>query len=484
MGGLTSGVLLAQNGYDVTVLEQHYRPGGFLHRFYRDGVPYDTGFHYCGSVQDGQILNACLKHLGVYKDLTFHPLDPDGFDRVLFPQGFEFRVPVGQENYRERLKEYFPSDAKGIDLLMETFQDACDHYGLYSFTANPDVERVLRYEGLALEDFLREHIQDPRCRAVISGQSLLYGVPPAEAPFGLHALVLDHFLQGAYSIEGGGDRLAMALVRRIRALGGKVRVKTEVEAIELQDRTVRGARTVNGEFFPADLVISNVHPQLTLKLLPREVFRRAARRRIRSNQVGKSHLGIYLQLDTPVTAFGNANVYRHLSWDVNCAFRSVTPDGADFYFATAPGNRNPRGKDVVLMILSLPYEKVARWAGQPSPDRNPEYLAYKQELLDVSIEALTADYPELRGHIVRAEASTALSTADYTRSPQGAMYGHYHSVAQMGRYRPAQATKVKNLLLVGQGVFMPGVLGTCLSAYYACGYLLGLDRLLAELKAA
>jgi hypothetical protein len=54
----------------------------------------------------------------------------------------------------------------------------------------------------------------------------------------------------------------------------------------------------------------------------------------------------------------------------------------------------------------------------------------------------------------------------------------------MGRYRPAQATKVKNLLLVGQGVFMPGVLGTCLSAYYACGYLLGLEHLLKELKAA
>jgi len=483
MGGLTSAVLLADNGYDVTVVEQHYRPGGFLHRFFREGVPYDTGFHYCGSIQEGQILSACLKHLGVWDDLTFRPLDPDGFDRVIFPHGFEFRVPSGRDRYADRLKAAFPADAAGIDRLVEAMADACHHYGLYSFEANPDIERLLHYESTSLDEFLKAHIQDPRCRAVISGQSLLYGVPPREAPFGVHALVLDHFLQGAYSIDGGGDRLAMSLVRRIRRLGGTVRLKTAAAAIEVEDRAVRGVRTEEGEVLEADLVISNVHPQLTLGLLPREVFRRAARRRIHGNRVGKAHLGVYLQLDGPADAIGNANVYRHLSWDVNKAFRSVTADGAEFYFATAPGNRHAMAKDVVLMLLSLPYDRVAKWATDPDGERHPDYVRFKQGLLEASIDLLCADFPDIRGQILRSEASTALSTLRYTRSPQGAMYGHYHCVSQMGRYRPAQATKVRNLLLVGQGVFMPGVLGTCLSAYYACGYLLGLDKLLAELKA-
>ncbi len=483
MGGLTSAVLLASNGCQVTVLEQHYRPGGLLHRFFREGVPYDTGFHYCGSVQDGQIMNACLKHLGVWDELTFRPLDPDGFDRIILPE-LEFRVPVGRERYRERLKEHFPEDSKGIDAFVDAVADACAHYGLYSFTTTPHVEKVLHYESMTLDAFLDRHIRNPQCRAVIAGQSLLYGVPPADAPLGLHALVLDHFLQGAYSIDGGGDRLAMALVRRIRGLGGKVLLKTAAKAIEVEDRQVRGVHTEEGEFLPADLVVSNVHPQLTLKLLPPEVFRRAARRRIEGYKVGHAHLGVYLQLDRPVHEIGNTNIYRHQSWDVNNAYEPVSPENPEFYFATAPGNRHPGGKNIVLMILSHQWEQVAQWARLQDGERHPDYLAFKEQVRDSAVRALTEDHPSLKPHIIRAEASTPLTTQHYTRSPKGAMYGHYHSVDQMGRYRPAQATKVKNLLLVGQGVFMPGVLGTCLSAYYACGYLLGLDRLLEELKAS
>lgn len=481
MGGLTSAVLLASHGYDVTVLEQHYRPGGYLHRFFREGVPYDTGFHYCGSVEDGQIMNACLKHLGVWDELTFRQLDPHGFDRILFPD-YEFRVPQGRENYRARLKEHFPDEAVGIDAFIEAIADACAHYGLYSFTTDPNVDKVLHYEGMTLKSFLDVHINDPRCRAVLAGQSLLYGVPPEDAPFGIHALVLDHFLQGAYSIDGGGDKLAMSMVRRIRALGGRVLLKTRATAIEVEDRAVRGVQTADGVLHPADLVVSNLHPQLNLKLLPQGVFRRGSRRRIEENRVGSAHMGVYLQLDRPAHEIGNANVYRHLSWDVSAAYKGITPESTDFYFATAPGNRHPKGKHVVLMIQSLPWEQIAHWADTPHGERDPEYLAYKQGLLNRAVETLIGDFPTLKGHIVRAEASTALSTEHFTSSPRGAMYGHYHSVAQMGRYRPAQATKVRNLLLVGQGVFMPGVLGTCLSAYYACGYLLGLDNLLEELK--
>ncbi len=483
MGGMTSAVLLAMNGAEVTVLEQHYRPGGFLHRFFRDGVPYDTGFHYCGSVQDGQIMNACLKHLGVWDDLTFRPLDPDGFDRVVFPD-LAFRVPVGRDRYQARLTEVFPTEAAGIAAFIDAMADACDHYGLYSFTSEPQVDKVLHYEGITLDRFLRDHIQDPRCRAVIEGQSLLYGVPPAEAPLGLHALVVDHFLQGAYSIDGGGDKLAMSLVRRLRRLGGTLRLKTRATAIRVEDRQVRGVETAAGELLEADLVVSNLHPQLTLELLPSEVFRKAARKRIQGNTVGPGHMGVYLQLDRPAEEIGNANLYRHLTWDVNNAFTPVTTEHAPFYFATAPGNRHPKGKDVVLMILSLTFEKVEAWADSPLGERDPAYKASKQRWLEAAVGALTDDFPDMRSAIVRAEASTPLTTLHYTRSPRGAMYGHYHSVEQMGRYRPQQATKVRNLLLVGQGVFMPGVLGTCLSAYYACGYLLGLDRLLEELKAA
>ena len=104
MGGLTAAILLQSHGYDVTVVEQHYRPGGFLHRFFHDGAAYDTGFHYCGGIDAGQPLGQCLRHLGVFGALEFSALDPDGFDRLVFPDG-EFRVPIGLDAFRDRLVE-------------------------------------------------------------------------------------------------------------------------------------------------------------------------------------------------------------------------------------------------------------------------------------------------------------------------------------------------------------------------------------------
>ena len=46
LGGLSSGVILAKNGYDVTVLEQGIQVGGCLQCFTRCGAKFETGMHF------------------------------------------------------------------------------------------------------------------------------------------------------------------------------------------------------------------------------------------------------------------------------------------------------------------------------------------------------------------------------------------------------------------------------------------------------
>ena len=189
---------------------------------------------------------------------------------------------------------------------------------------------------------------------------------------------------------------------------------------------------------------------------------------------------MYLELDRPANRIGNANVYRQMHWDPAAAFRPTRPGEVHLYWAGAPGEhgRGPeRGRPhTVLMVLPLDWSSVAGWADTDPDDRPAAYHEYKSALLETAVDALLADFPDLRGHVVRAEASTPLSTARYVRSPEGAMYGHYHSVAQMGRYRPSQGLRVRNLALVGQGVGFPGILGSTLSAYHVASYILGREQ--------
>src|SRR3982074_1785819 len=94
MGGLSAGLVLAKKGFKVCVLEQHYRPGGCLHQFFRNKIPFETGFRYVGGVGPDGTLGRYLRYLGVHDRLSFQPLDPDGFDLLRVPE-FSFFVPTG-----------------------------------------------------------------------------------------------------------------------------------------------------------------------------------------------------------------------------------------------------------------------------------------------------------------------------------------------------------------------------------------------------
>lgn len=486
-GGLTSALLLASHGWEVDVYEQHYRPGGFLHRFFRQGAAYDTGFHYCGGVAWEDLLGRVLRLLGIFDDLRFFPLDPEGFDRIVFPD-IDITVPVGVAAYRTRMKEHFPHEAKGIDGFIDEIERAVQGYGLYAFKAEVDIAEVLYWEELTVDQVLDRHVRDPQVRLALVGQCMLYGLAPHEAPFGLHAVILHHFLRGAWRIDGGGDRLASLMVKRLKALGGRLHLKTGVRRVLIDGRRACGIELEGGEIVGADLVISNVHPRGLLDMIAPEALRPAYRNRVLDQRVGRAHFGLYAELDGGTELLGNRNLYRFRTTDIDRAFTDTRPGDVPFYFATSPTQGHPlverrAGREVLLMLAGLSWERVAPWAHLPSAERPPEYHALKAETQTALLEALEADHPGIRAHIRRVESSTGLTTRHFTRAPGGAMYGHHHSVDQMGRYRPAQALRVRNVIQVGAGVFWPGVLGAMISAFYGCAYVLGMKPLLDELEA-
>jgi all-trans-retinol 13,14-reductase len=69
LGGLSCGVLLAKNGYDVTVLEQGAQIGGCLQCFTRQNAKFETGMHFIGSAAKGQTLDRLMNYLEIKKDV-------------------------------------------------------------------------------------------------------------------------------------------------------------------------------------------------------------------------------------------------------------------------------------------------------------------------------------------------------------------------------------------------------------------------------
>jgi all-trans-retinol 13,14-reductase len=117
LGGLTAAAHLAAAGRHVVVVDRQTAPGGNTITFTHHGFEFDVGVHYVGDCGPGGSIPAVLAPLGI--DLTFRPLDADGFDTYHLP-GEVFRVPAGVEAFRERLVQRFPDEREGIDAYLAT----------------------------------------------------------------------------------------------------------------------------------------------------------------------------------------------------------------------------------------------------------------------------------------------------------------------------------------------------------------------------
>ncbi len=196
---------------------------------------------------------------------------------------FGRRVLVrSKEGLRRRLKESFADSAPDID----RFFSALDAFG--RSRRLPFMQRALprplawlvglwqrrelgRWWGRTIAEVLEEFLRDPKLRAVLVAQWGDHGGPPAEASFGMHATIVQHYLDGAYFPVGGARAFADALVPVIEKSGGAVRLGSPVARILVEGDRVAGVELEDGTRYESRRVVSDVGARSTVaRLLPAE----------------------------------------------------------------------------------------------------------------------------------------------------------------------------------------------------------------------
>ena len=259
LGGLTSAACLAGSGLKVLVLERHDIAGGnaTVFRRHHDGDEYefDVGVHYIGECHEGGIFPAILSSLGVGDRVTFRPFDQDQFDTVILP-GLEVKIPAGWDRYVANVVEAIPQDQAAIERCLGTLRDvAREARERYLPGASTPVFDEWAYRSLA--ELFDECELSAKARAVIDHWNGLYAGPPSQTAVVMHAVIADHYMQGAFYPEGGGQMIPARLVQAIEAHGGEVRCLTSVKRVIVEDRHVVGVELGDGSIIETELVISN-----------------------------------------------------------------------------------------------------------------------------------------------------------------------------------------------------------------------------------
>lgn len=486
LGGLSCGVILAKNGYKVTVLEQGAQIGGCLQCFTRKGAKFETGMHFIGSAAPGQVLDKLLAYLELKKDIELSPLDRDGYE-IISIGGQKFRYATSKEKFIETLSEAFPSQRENLKRYYSLVEQVAKASRLHSFKSNEgegDISVTTEYQLRSINSVLDEVITDPLLAQVLMGNLPLYAAQRDKTPFATHAFIMDFYNQSAFRIVGGSDNIGFSLKRTIEKYGGEVLTSSKVVKILCDETKAVGVEIASGEKIEADYVVSDAHPAVTLDLVDSHIIRPIFRKRIQSIPQSIGCFSVYLDFKEDTVPYMNSNYYGYDSspWDCEDYDEESWPKG--FLYMHMCHKRNPEFARAGVVLSYMKMADVEKFRGTKVGHRGAEYEEFKRRKAEKLLQRVEKHFPGLNASLRNIYTSTPLTYEDYTGTPEGGMYGIAKDASLGPAGRIPHKTRIPNLFFTGQNVNSHGMLGVLVGTIVTCSEFLGSEEIYNQIAKA
>jgi all-trans-retinol 13,14-reductase len=480
ISGMTLAVLLGLDGRSVLLLEKSPRIGGSMARFYREGIPFDTGFHFTGGFYRNGMLHDMLTVLGI-QDLIKPIYVTEARDNrfVIGEEGASFELPRGYEATIARVKEYFPDEAGAVDRYFEMVKSVCLRtvgMDLRNVTLSP---AFLEEDHVSLQEVLDGLTGNRLLKALLSGYGMCYGVRPVEISFANHSRVVYGLYESVARVEGGGDAFIRAFEKRASDLDIQIMPDTHIiECLDVRDRRVGRFQLSNGEEVSCDHCIFTIHPQEILKILPRDHLTKAFVSRVSDFESSVGIFSVYGVVETgdsPRDA-GDAFGPSILSLFPHCGLNELIDPGnrGDQALVIMRSLENVNGKAcAILNACEVSFvERYREWRDSRLGKRPAAYLEYKERRIEEIRDRILGAYPAYRGCYRVVAAATPLTFRDYLNSPDGSAYGVKQKIGQFNLFG---RLPLRNTYAAGQSSLLPGLVGAMMSSFIVGRKIIGKD---------
>ncbi len=462
VGGLTTAALLAQAGYQVTVLEAQTYPGGSASTFFHKGYRFESGATVAGGFQPNGPHTVAAQLLDIQWQVHQHDpawvvhLPDRSVELCQDNQDVLAKFPGTEAFWHEQSRIAalaWRMSAQGLPFpprdMAELLQLA--KVGVSNFPADlkllpfafASVKNWLQWRGLGNDAAFTRFLD---AALLISAQA---ATPHVNALYG--ATALDLAQQGVYHVEGGIGGIAETLVEKLRDLGGEIRYRQHVTRIQVEQGRVtgvyakQGRRTSQEQFFPADFVVANLTPWSLDKLLQDESPRglqREVQRRTATWGAFVLHLGIQADKLPP-------NIPDH--HQIITSYTGAMGEGETLFLSMSPTwdtSRAPAGQRAVTVST---HTHIQNWWDVLKQDETA-YYERKQAYAEKMITAINAVIPGFKDAVTLTLPGTPVTYEFYTLRHQG-MVGGFPQTSLFKARSPR--TGIANLRLVGDSIF-PG----------------------------
>ncbi len=478
IGGLTTAVLLAKSGKKVLVLEQHYEPGGFTHTFKRKNFSWDVGVHYVGQVN---IKDALLKKAFDYiSDGKLKWADMgDVYDQAIIG-GDVYNFRSGYKNQVNQLIEYFPGEEKAIRdyfrLLKKISSRSIMFFsertmpGWLSSTVGYFLRKgFYKYSDRTTFDVISEFTTNQKLIAVLCSQCGNYGLPPKKSCFSIHAMIVDHFLEGGNYPVGGASSIPKTFIDSLEANNGILAIKSPVKCILIENNKAIGVELENGDRLYGKKIISNAGVHNTFnKLLVNGSSDTETKAAVNRIIPSLSHVCLYIGLNESdaTLRLPKHNIWCYENYNIDANFDKHHLDShsrSPVVYISFPSAKDPDwqhshpGTAAIQVVGSFPFEGMKEWENSQWKKRGDNYEDLKKDISDFLLHKLYEVMPQVKDKIVWSELSTPLSTQHFSGYQSGEIYGLEHSPQRYRIKELRPRTKYKNLYLTGQDIVCVGV---------------------------
>jgi C-3',4' desaturase CrtD len=464
IGGLTAAAALARSGFDVTVLEAHIYPGGCAGTFFHQGYCFDAGATLAGGFYPGGPMDKVAAAVGISR----WPTQSTRRAMVVhLPDGQAVTRWADDRRWPERRAAFGPA-AEHFWQWQEQTADALWYLALDSPPwppqTLPEVRTLLQsglhwlgqrphrhlHPALALDAFrpIAAHLADapPRLHLFVDAQLLISAQTTSRDANALYAAsALDLPRRGVVHLTGGMGAIARTLTRALERNGGRILYRHEAERIIWQNGrpvSVEARHRRRRPTFPADIVIANLPPWNTARLLGDDLPARL-RRLSASPRVGWGAFMVYAGVDEalipPDFALHHQLIMREPLAEGNTVFMSLSP--------AWDAGRAPAGKRAITFST---HTSLANW-WQLARHDPVAYAARKKKYAVRLLTAAETILPGLRAASELVLPGTPVTFERFTRRVDGWVGGF----PQTSLFRTWGPRLGPNLWLVGDSIF-PG----------------------------
>lgn len=472
IAGLSAGIYALQNGFDVTILEQHTLPGGNCTSWKRKGYLFEGALHWLTGSSKDTPLYKVWRNVGALEENTKIYLK-DPFVTYYF-EGKEICLYRSPDKLERHLLELSPEDERPIKSLCKEIRQFSkmsmpiqDIKGVkvqgkskmplsMLLDVLPILPKMGAYQKISVQEF-SQRFKHPAIRELIKsvvGEN--YTV--SAMLFTLGCLASG---DGGY-VEGGSLTLSLNMARRFTELGGEIQYAAPAEKVIVEQGKAVGV-AAKGQVIKADAVIVTNDTVKAIDCLFDKPLHEPWMEKLRQNVKFMADTFVCIGVEADLSSLPEDMIFP--------LEKPLSLAGKDFYSFSINNYASykkyaPEGCTALTAFFlgdTYGYWKAKKEKG--------EYEAEKEKLANKVIELLAHALPQTAGKVAVVDVATPLTYERYC----GTYHGSWMTLVEKGdkmTIYPSYSSSIQNLYFAGQRIQPPGGLpGALVTGRKAVQYL-------------